>query len=78
MEPIFFVLSDLELKVYLFFLFETKMASDYITKGIIYVISDLLSVITVALCLVQKLPQIRDIHTYKSAKGESIQDNRIE
>lgn len=69
MEPIFHVLSDLEVKVYLFFLFETKMAADYITKGIMYIISDLLSLITVALCMVQKLPQIQEIFTYKSAKG---------
>ncbi|XP_055315254.1 solute carrier family 66 member 3 [Sitodiplosis mosellana] len=47
------------------------MAGDYITKGILYVISDILSLLTVALCLVQKLPQIREIFTYKSAKGIS-------
>lgn len=70
MEPIFFISSELEVKVYLFFLFEAKMASDYITKGIMYVISDILSLITVTLCMVQKLPQIREIYTYKSAKGE--------
>lgn len=69
MEPIYFVLADFELKVYLFFLFETKMAGDYIARGILYVISDLLSLITVGLCFIQKLPQIRDIYTYKSAKG---------
>lgn len=72
MEPIFFVLSDFELKVYLFFYFESKMAGNYIAKGISYVISDLLSLITVALCFVQKVPQIRELYTYKSAKGEWI------
>lgn len=69
MEPIFFISSELEVKVWLFFLFEAKMAGDYITKGILYVISDILSLVTVALCLVQKLPQIGDIYRYKSAKG---------
>lgn len=78
MEPILFILSDLQLIVYLFILFETKMAGGYIAKGIMYVISDLLSVITVALCLVQKLPQIQAIYTYKSAKGELIYGPRIE
>ncbi|XP_031620142.1 solute carrier family 66 member 3 [Contarinia nasturtii] len=47
------------------------MASNYIAKGIVYVISDILSLVTVVLCMVQKLPQIRDIYTYKSAKGIS-------
>lgn len=72
MEPIYFISSELEVKVWLFFLFEAKMAGDYITKGILYVISDILSLVTVALCLVQKLPQIGDIYRYKSAKGMSI------
>lgn len=70
MQPIFFIVSDFELKVLLFFLFETKMAADYLTKGIMYIIADLLSLITVALCMVQKLPQIQEIYTYKSAKGK--------
>lgn len=70
MEPIFFISSELEVKVWLFFLFESKMPGDYITKGILYVISDILSLLTVALCLVQKLPQIREIYTFKSAKGK--------
>lgn len=76
MEPIFFIVSDFELKVLLFFFFETKMAADYLTKGIMYIIADLLSLITVALCMVQKLPQIQEIFTYKSAKGKF--DNKLQ
>lgn len=70
MEPIFYISPGLEVKVYLFFLFESKMAMEYITKGIMYIMADLLSLITVALCMIQKLPQIQEIFTYKSAKGE--------
>lgn len=69
MEPIYYISSEFELKVFLFALVQLKMAANYITKGILYVISDILSLITVALCMVQKLPQIRDLFTYKSAKG---------
>lgn len=46
------------------------MALDFIKKGILFVIADILSIITVLLSVVQKLPQIRDVYTYKSAKGE--------
>lgn len=70
LDSIVFVPSDLELKVYLLILFETKMATDYITKGILYIFADILSLVTVALCMVQKLPQIQQIYTYKSAKGK--------
>lgn len=47
------------------------MALDFIKKGILFVIADILSIITVILCLVQKLPQIRDVFTFKSAKGKT-------
>lgn len=70
MEPTFYISSEFELKVYLFTLVQLKMASNYITKGILYIVSDILSLITVALCMVQKVPQIRELYTYKSAKGE--------
>lgn len=70
MEPTFYISSEFELKVYLFVLIELKMAANYITKGFLYILSDILSLITVALCLVQKVPQIRELYTYKSAKGE--------
>lgn len=69
MEPTFYISSEFELKVYLFALVELKMAANYITKGILYIVSDILSMITVALCMVQKVPQIRELYTYKSAKG---------
>lgn len=51
------------------------MALDFIKNGILFVIADILSVITVLLCLIQKLPQIRDVHLYKSAKGETRKKN---
>lgn len=69
MEPTYYISSEFELKVYLFALVQLKMAANYITKGILYVISDILSLITVVLCMVQKVPQIRDLFMYKSAKG---------
>lgn len=46
------------------------MAWEYIKKGFLLVVADILSLITVILCLIQKLPQIRDLYGYKSAKGE--------
>lgn len=33
-------------------------------------VADLLSIITIVLCLIQKLPQIRDLYGYKSARGK--------
>lgn len=42
----------------------------YMKKGLVLVISDILSLITVVLCLIQKLPQIRDLYAYKSARGK--------
>lgn len=41
----------------------------YIKKGFLLVVADILSIITIALCLIQKLPQIRDLYEYKSARG---------
>lgn len=39
-------------------------------KGFLLLVADVLSIITIVLCLVQKLPQIRDLYGYKSARGE--------
>lgn len=47
------------------------MSWDYIKKGFLFIIADILSIITVVLCMIQKLPQIRDVHVYKSAKGKN-------
>lgn len=77
----YYISSDFELKVYLFALIQLKflkleaisnwkMASNWLTKGILYVVADILSLVTVILCMVQKVPQIRDLYAYKSAKGE--------
>lgn len=43
---------------------------DYFEKGFALVLADLLSLITIASCLVCKIPQIRTICNLKSAKGE--------
>lgn len=45
------------------------MVWSYIKKGFMLVVADVLSIITIVLCLVQKLPQIRDLYGYKSARG---------
>lgn len=54
------------------------MALDFIKRGILFVIADILSIVTVLLCLVQKLPQIRDVYAYKSAKGKCYHLDAIE
>lgn len=46
------------------------MLLDYVQKGLVHVIADILSVITILLCLVSKVPQIRDLYGYKSARGK--------
>lgn len=45
------------------------MVWDYVKKGLLLVIADILSLITIVLCLVQKLPQIKNIYGYRSARG---------
>lgn len=41
-------------------------------RGILYVIADLLSLITIASCLVSKVPQIQTVQQLKSATGLSL------
>lgn len=41
-------------------------------RGILYIIADLLSLITIASCLVSKVPQIQTVHQLKSATGLSL------
>lgn len=42
----------------------------YADKGIVLMVADLLSLITVSSCLVIKVPQINTIRENKSSKGE--------
>ncbi|XP_055688165.1 solute carrier family 66 member 3 [Lutzomyia longipalpis] len=44
---------------------------DYLEKDLKYIIADILSIITIASCLVSKVPQIRTIEQLKSARGIS-------
>ncbi|ALC44014.1 CG1265 [Drosophila busckii] len=48
------------------------LVSQYFAKGIVLVIADLLSLITVSSCLVIKVPQINTIRESKSTKGISV------
>lgn len=48
------------------------MVWSYVKKGFLLVVADMLSIITIVLCLIQKLPQIRDLYGYKSARGKFI------
>lgn len=41
----------------------------FLAKGLLMVISDLFSVITIAMCLIAKVPQIRTLFGIKKAKG---------
>ncbi|XP_053673236.1 solute carrier family 66 member 3 [Anopheles nili] len=41
-------------------------------RGILYVIADLLSIVTIASCLVSKVPQIQTVRQLHSAKGLSV------
>lgn len=41
-------------------------------RGILYIIADLLSIITIASCLVSKVPQIQTVHRLRSATGLSL------
>lgn len=47
------------------------LVSHYLEKGIVLIIADLLSLITVSSCLVIKVPQISTIRENKSSKGET-------
>lgn len=44
----------------------------YLDRGIIYVVSDILSLITILACVVLKVPQIKIIQETKSAAGNYI------
>lgn len=48
-----------------------EVVSDYLERGLVLVIADLLSLITVSSCLVIKVPQINTIRENESSKGES-------
>lgn len=48
-----------------------EVVSHYLDKGIVLIIADLLSLITVSSCLVIKVPQINTIRENKSSKGET-------
>ncbi|XP_037953891.1 mannose-P-dolichol utilization defect 1 protein homolog 1-like [Teleopsis dalmanni] len=50
----------------------SSVIANYFDKGIILVIADLLSLITVSSCLVIKVPQINTIRENKSSKGISV------
>lgn len=47
----------------------TEAISDYLDKGLVLIVADLLSLITVSSCLIIKVPQINTICTNKSSKG---------
>jgi len=46
------------------------VVSEYMERGLVLVIADLLSLITVSSCLVIKVPQINTIRANESSKGE--------
>ncbi|KAL7732012.1 hypothetical protein ACLKA6_015776 [Drosophila palustris] len=48
------------------------LVSHYLEKGVVLIIADLLSLITVSSCLVIKVPQINTIRENKSSKGISV------
>ncbi|SPP76869.1 blast:PQ-loop repeat-containing protein 3 [Drosophila guanche] len=48
----------------------SEVVSEYLDKGLVLVIADLLSLITVSSCLVIKVPQINTIRENQSSKGE--------
>ncbi|XP_022212696.2 solute carrier family 66 member 3 [Drosophila obscura] len=50
----------------------SEVVSEYLQKGLVLVIADLLSLITVSSCLVIKVPQINTIKENKSSKGISV------
>ncbi|SPP76868.1 solute carrier family 66 member 3 [Drosophila guanche] len=50
----------------------SEVVSEYLDKGLVLVIADLLSLITVSSCLVIKVPQINTIRENQSSKGISV------
>ncbi|KAG4071047.1 hypothetical protein HA402_001484 [Bradysia odoriphaga] len=44
---------------------------DLIGRGILIIISDILSILTIGFCLIQKIPQIKTLYNNKSARGIS-------
>lgn len=42
---------------------------DLLTRGFLMVLSDIFSIITILMCLVAKIPQIKTVFAMKSAKG---------
>lgn len=46
---------------------------DYLERGFALILADFLSIITIASCLVCKVPQIKTIVNLQSAKGEILQ-----
>lgn len=42
---------------------------DYIKKGIVLIVADILSLVTIGLCLVAKVPQIKTLYSIRSARG---------
>lgn len=48
------------------------MLSSYLEKGIVLIVADILSVITVSSCLVIKVPQIKTIRRNKSSYGKAM------
>lgn len=49
-----------------------EVVAKYMERGIVLIIADLLSLITVSSCLFIKIPQINTIRENKSSKGEYI------
>ncbi|XP_017014327.2 solute carrier family 66 member 3 [Drosophila takahashii] len=49
-----------------------EVVSEYLERGLVLVIADLLSLITVSSCLVIKVPQINTIRANESSKGISV------
>lgn len=46
-----------------------RTMEDYLDKGFALILADLLSIVTIASCLVCKVPQIKTIVNLQSAKG---------
>lgn len=47
-----------------------------IGQGILIIISDILSILTIGFCLIQKIPQIKTLYKGKSARGKCIYGKR--
>lgn len=44
----------------------------FIGNGVLIIISDVLSLLTIGFCLIQKIPQIKTLYDFKSARGMSL------